>query len=148
MKFTNIRDLKYITADNSMIDLLATCEEYGEIPMTLNLVDTEDIHTFMKSDGSEIPLEEYCKTLEIVPFDTEAYNKQKEQDRINAINSKANEIIESKYTLYKQNNIIRLATPYTQQDLTDMSLWIDSKRDICRNAVEQGLHPDEVIWGE
>ena len=43
MKFTNIKDLKYITADNSMIDLLATCEEYGEIPMTLNLVDTEDI---------------------------------------------------------------------------------------------------------
>lgn len=148
MKFTNIRDLKYITANNSMIDLLATCEEYGEIPMTLNLVDTEDIHTFVKPDGTEIPLEEYCKTLEIAPFDTEAYNKQKEQDRINAINSKVNQIIESKYPLYKQNNIIRLATPYTQQDLTDMSLWIDSKRDIFHNAVEQGLQPDEVIWGE
>ena len=65
MKFTKIRDLKYITANNSMIDLFATCEEYGEIPMTLNLVDTEDIHTFVKPDGTEIPLEEYCKTLEI-----------------------------------------------------------------------------------
>ncbi len=68
MKFTKIRDLKYITANNSMVDLLATCEEYGEIPMTLNLVDTEDIHTFMKSDGSEVPLEEYCKTKTITPY--------------------------------------------------------------------------------
>ena len=68
MKFTNIRDLKYITADNSMIDLLVTCKEYGEIPMTLNLVDTEDIHTFVKADGSEVPLEQYCKTQYIAPY--------------------------------------------------------------------------------
>ena len=68
MKFTKIRDLKYVTANNSMIDLLVTCEEYGEIPMTLNLVDTEDIHTFVKADGSEVPLEQYCKTLEIEAY--------------------------------------------------------------------------------
>ena len=65
MKFTNIKDLKYVTADKSMIDLFATCEEYGEIPMTLNLVDTEDIHTFVKPDGTEVPLEQYCNTQEI-----------------------------------------------------------------------------------
>ena len=68
MKFTNIKDLKYVTADKSMIDLFATCEEYGEIPMTLNLVDTEDLHTFVKPDGSEVPLEQYCKTLEISAY--------------------------------------------------------------------------------
>lgn len=68
MKFTNIRDLKYVVADNSYIDLFATCEEYGEIPMTLNLVDTEDLHTFVKADGTEVPLEEYCKTIEIAPY--------------------------------------------------------------------------------
>lgn len=67
MKFTNIRDLKYVTADNSFIDLFATCKEYGEIPMTLNLVDTEDLHTFVDKDGKEYPLEEYCKTLQIAP---------------------------------------------------------------------------------
>lgn len=68
MKFTNIRDLKYVTADNSFIDLFATCEEYGEIPMTLNLVDTEDLHIFVDKDGKEYPLEEYCKTLQIAPY--------------------------------------------------------------------------------
>ena len=68
MVFTNIRDLKYSKADNSFIDLFATCEEYGEIPMTLNLVDTEDLHTFVDKDGKEYPLEEYCKTLEIAPY--------------------------------------------------------------------------------
>ena len=68
MKFTNIRDLKYSKADNSTIDLFATCEEFGEIPMTLNLVDTEDLHTFVKPDGTEVPLEQYCKTLEIADY--------------------------------------------------------------------------------
>ena len=68
MKFTNIIDLRYVTADKARIDLFATCEEYGEIPMTLNLVDTEDLHTFVKPDGTEVPLEQYCKTLEIAPY--------------------------------------------------------------------------------
>ena len=68
MKFTNIRDLKYVTANNSHIDLYATYKEYGEIPMTLNLVDTEDLHTFVDEDGNETPLEEYCKTLKIASY--------------------------------------------------------------------------------
>lgn len=68
MKFTKIRDLKYVTKDKSLIDLFAACQEYGEIPMTLNLVDTEYIHTFVKADGSEVPLEEYCKTQAIAPY--------------------------------------------------------------------------------
>ena len=67
MKFTNIRNLKYSKADKSMVDLFATCEEYGEIPMTLNLVDTEDNHTSIDGD-KEVPLEEYCKQQFIQPF--------------------------------------------------------------------------------
>ena len=67
MKFTNIRNLKYSKADKSMVDLFATCEEYGEIPMTLNLVDTEDNHTFIDGD-KEVPLEDYCKQQFIQQF--------------------------------------------------------------------------------
>ena len=36
--------------------------------MTLNLVDTENIHTFVKADGSEVPLEQYCKTQYIAAY--------------------------------------------------------------------------------
>lgn len=74
MIFTQIKDLKYVTADNSFIDLLATCKEYGEIPMTLNLVDTEDLHYFSTGTFDEnkkeilIPLEEYCKKQKIAPY--------------------------------------------------------------------------------
>ena len=81
MIFTNIRNLKYVTANNSFIDLLATCNEFGEIPMTLNLVDTEDLHVFatgkfevVLEDKKEIekeiliPLEEYCKKQKIAPY--------------------------------------------------------------------------------
>lgn len=105
MNFTNIKNIKYSKADNSTIDLLATCKEIGEVPMTLNIVDTEDNHHFstgkfeivienrmvlekqtILENGAEkeievliekevevqkeifIPLEEYCKTLEIAPY--------------------------------------------------------------------------------
>lgn len=81
MNFTNIKDLKYSKADNSTIDLIATCVQYGEIPMTLNLVDTENLYYFAtgkfevvienkKEIEKEIliPLEEYCKTLKIAPY--------------------------------------------------------------------------------
>ena len=67
MRFTKIRDLKYSKADNSTIDLFATCEEYGEIPMTLNIVDTEDLHEYF--DGKDfVPLEEYCKKQSIARY--------------------------------------------------------------------------------
>ena len=67
MIFTKVRDLKYISEDKSFIDLLATCEEYGEIPMTLNIIDTEDYHTFLDGE-KEVPLEEYCKKQNIAPY--------------------------------------------------------------------------------
>lgn len=67
MKFTNIRNLKYSSADNSTIDLFATCSEYGEIPMTLNIVDTEDLHTYFDVD-TWVPLEAYCIMQEIAPY--------------------------------------------------------------------------------
>lgn len=68
MKFTLIKNLKYSKLDKSTIDLLATCAEYGEIPMTLNLVDTEDLHVYVDSKGKETPLEVYCKKQVIAPY--------------------------------------------------------------------------------
>lgn len=67
MIVTNIKNLKYSKADNSTIDLFATCEEYGEIPMTLNIVDTEDLHEYF--DGKDfVKLEEYCKKQSIAKY--------------------------------------------------------------------------------
>lgn len=70
MFFNKVRDLKYSKEDKTTIDLLGTCEEYGEIPMTLNIVDTEDNHFFIIDNNKDnaIPLEEYCKTLQIAPY--------------------------------------------------------------------------------
>ena len=67
MKFTKVRDLRYSSEDKSTIDLFATCQEYGEIPMTLNIRNTEDIHTFFDG-GKEYLLEEYCLTKTIAPY--------------------------------------------------------------------------------
>ena len=67
MKFTKVRDLKYSSANSSTIDLLATCSEYGEIPITLNIVDTQAFHPFFDVD-TWVPLDAYCHMQEIAPY--------------------------------------------------------------------------------
>lgn len=105
MNFTNIKDLKYSKADNSLVDLYCTCKEYGEIPMTLNLVDTEDNHYFATGTFESIidngivvekeiliPLEEYCKTLIITPFIGPTLEEQRlieKQELKNSLNYEA-----------------------------------------------------------
>ena len=66
MIVTNIKNLKYSKADNSTIDLFATCEEYGEIPMTLNIVDTEDLHEYF--DGKFFDSVHYIFGINLVLF--------------------------------------------------------------------------------
>lgn len=81
-----------------------------------------------------------------VPISQEELDKQKEENRILCINSKASEIILSKYPLYKQNNITLLLTPYTEIDLEEMKMFIDTVRNIAKQAKENGTAYEDVNW--
>lgn len=59
MIFRDIETINYVNKEKSLIGFYATCDEYGRIPMCVNIVDTEDLHTTIV-DGNEIPLEVYC----------------------------------------------------------------------------------------
>lgn len=89
MIVTNIKNLKYSKADNSTIDLLASCEEYGEIPMTLNITDTEDLHVYFDGEN-EFPLEEYCMTQEIANYTDPISFKEKIQVAISLLKNNIN----------------------------------------------------------
>ena len=65
-------------------------------------------------------------------------DEQKEQQRIQQIESKCNQSIESVYQIYKQINITNLLTPYTEEDRDVMKAFIDSKRAICHKAIADG----------
>jgi len=70
MRFIKVQDLKYVNEDKSLIDLKATSEKGEVFPMSLNLIDTEDIHTFYDTkDNKEYSLEEYCKTQDIKEYE-------------------------------------------------------------------------------
>ena len=71
-------------------------------------------------------------------------DEQKEQQRIQQIESKCNQTIESVYPIYKQINITNLLAPYTEQDREDMKSFIDSKRAICHKAIADGTKPEDV----
>lgn len=67
-----------------------------------------------------------------------------EDIRINQIESKCNQSIESVYPIYKQINITNLLTPYTEEDKDAMKAFIDSKRAICHKAIADGTKAEDV----
>ena len=65
-----------------------------------------------------------------------------EIDKIQAIKSKASEMINSKYPNYKQLNIIRVGGA----ELEAMSAYIDSIREISNQAEQDGTKAEDVQW--
>ena len=141
MKFTNIKDLKYVAPDNSMIDLLATCEEYGEIPMTLNLVNTEDLHTAVLTDGSEMPLEAYCLTQTIAPSDIDKYEKDlliEEQYKIIEECKKYFSAINWRYERF-----IRKGVVIPEEILDEAELYAEKKGTAIKELKKFGVEYDD-----
>lgn len=68
--------------------------------------------------------------------------KEIEAQRIQAIKSKASELITSKYPDYKQLNIIRVQGV----ELETMSAYIDSIREISNKAEQDGIKAKDVQW--
>lgn len=78
-----------------------------------------------------------------------------EQERVNLINQKANEIIEAKYPLYKQLNIRgkllkdeTTGTYYNDTDIEIMDMFIDTARGIAKTAKANETHPEDIDWAE
>ena len=65
-----------------------------------------------------------------------------EIERIQAIKSKAAELISSKYPDYKQLNIIRIGGA----ELEAMSAYIDSIREISNKAEQEGTKVEDIQW--
>lgn len=69
---------------------------------------------------------------------------ESEKARIQRIESKCNEVIESVYPIYKQINITNLLTPYTEENRDVMKAFIDSRRAICHKAIADGTKAEDV----
>lgn len=65
-----------------------------------------------------------------------------EIERVQAIKSKAGELINSKYPDYKQLNIIRVGGA----ELDAMTAYIDSIREISNKAEQDGTKVEDVQW--
>ena len=74
--------------------------------------------------------------------------EQREQQRINQIETKCNQVIEAVYPIYKQINITNLLTPYTEQDRDTMKVFIDNKRAICHQAIANGTKIEDVDFSD
>ena len=82
--------------------------------------------------------------MSLIKINKEKLNQKKEQDRVQQIEAKCNQVIESVYPIYKQINITNLLAPYTEQDREDMKSFIDSKRAICHKAIADSTKPEDV----
>ena len=75
-------------------------------------------------------------------------DKQREQQRVQEIESRCNQVIEAVYPIYKQINITNLLTPYTEQDKDTMKVFIDNKRAICHQAIANGTKIEDVDFSD
>ena len=92
--------------------------------------------TFTPHDFTEYQVgQEPKELLEALAIDTE-------EQRVQAIKSKASEMISSKYPDYKQLNIIRTGGA----ELEAMSAYIDSIRKISNKAEQDGIKVEDVQW--
>ena len=66
--------------------------------------------------------------------------------RVQQIEAKCNQAIESIYPIHKQINITNLLTPYTEEDRDVMKDFIDSKRAICHKAIADGTKAEDINW--
>ena len=69
-----------------------------------------------------------------------------EEQRVQQIEYKCNQVIEAVYPIYKQINITNLLTPYTEEDRGAMKSFIDSKRAICHKAIADGTALEDINW--
>ena len=70
--------------------------------------------------------------------------EMEEEQRVQQIEDKCNQAIESVYPIYKQINITNLLTPYIEDDRDAMKAFIDSKRAICHKAIDDGTKAEDV----
>lgn len=98
---------------------------------------------FVPFANGNIDYEEYKQWIEEgnTP-EPESIEKEIEAQRIQAIKSKASELISSKYPNYKQLNIIRIGGA----ELEAMSAYIDSIREISNKAEQDGIKVEDVQW--
>ena len=71
-----------------------------------------------------------------------------EEQRVQQIEAKCNQSIESIYPIYKQINITNLLTPYAEDDRETMKTFIDSKRAICHKAIKDGTKAEDVDFSD
>lgn len=69
-----------------------------------------------------------------------------DEQRVQQIEAKCNQVIEAVYSIYKQINITNLLIPYTEEDRDIMKAFIDSKRAICHKAISDGTNAENINW--
>lgn len=147
---TNWIEVAWVNGHNEIIH----CESFGDSDEYIDVLNQicNKLDTPLSEKEKEVLMEQkanrYIPTSEEVKQQKQEENKKLEEIRILSINSKSNQIIESKYPIYKQNNIMLLLTPYTEIDLEDMKMFMETVRGIAKNAKENNIAFDEIDWAD
>lgn len=68
MILKDIKNIRYADLERTSVNADVLTDSYGLIPTRINLEKPENLHTILVN-GVEIGIEEYCKTLQILPFE-------------------------------------------------------------------------------
>jgi len=116
--------------------------------VSLKVCISELTHRQIARDGEDfVYLDDKTKvSKEVLDEATLLKAEMEEEQRVQQIEAKCNQAIESVYPIYKQINITNLLTPYTEEDKDAMKAFIDSKRAICHKAIDDGTNIEDINW--
>lgn len=71
MKVWNVENIRYVNKDNTLIRVDLECAEFGKIPMSLALINGEQLHTIEVTKNGivgQMILEDYCAEQNISSY--------------------------------------------------------------------------------
>lgn len=139
--------------EDDMADLRLKIQEVETVIHCESFGDSDEYQELLKERCIEFDVELSDELIEILaeqkskrhnPTEEELaeIEVQKELKRIQAIKSKAGELIISKYPDYKQLNIIRIGGA----DLEEMTTYIDGIRTNSNEAESTGIKVEDIVW--
>ncbi len=122
------------------------CQSYSDLQIDLLREHAEKFKIIFTDEQEAIVSDVIKNIVPLTKLQLEEIEIEKENTRILSIKNKAGQVIESKYSIFKQLNITNLLEGYAEEDKEKMIDFINSIRAISNKAEIEGTALEDINW--
>ncbi len=139
-----VEDNEVETIYTKTVETIIHCQSFSDSQIDLLRQTAKDFKTSLTQEHEEIIADVIANRILPTKEELEAIVIEKEKQRILSIKAEAGRIIEIKYPIYKQNNILM---SQNIDDIQIMNDYILAIRNISNNAELDGTALENIDWG-